>query len=387
VRRATLLLLLALPRADTLAAQASLRIEGNPLTIERVQGYRLAPAAALSPLGARVQLDNWHARLFIFDDTIEFFSQSPFLRVDGQVHQLISPAIRTASGLQLPVQFFSEWLPKRYSTRLSYRDGTLGKTGIAIAPGAGRTSTPPPSRSNTARNPRIVVIDAGHGGKDPGTASSAGLLEKSATMAVANRLAGFLRELGYEVHMTRTTDTLIALADRPAFANRWKNGRPAAVFISLHANSGARGAAGFETYFLSQARTEDERRVAEMENAAVQYEDESPREREPELDQIFSSLKNDFYLRASNSLAESIQTNLATVHPGPNRGVKQAGFRVLIGAIMPAVLVELGFMSNSGEARMLGTSEFQQKVAWGLAQAINKFFDTHAALFTTTPGQ
>ena len=376
--------LLAAMAAKPVLAQANLRVEGTPVAIERVQGYRLISATSLAPFGATVQLDSWRARLQIYGDTLEFYSHSPFFRRGNTTYQLISPAIRTQSGLQLPVQFFTEWLPTTYPTRLTYRNGSLAKTGLSIPQPAGRDSA---SRAPTSRATRIVVIDAGHGGVDPGTASVNGLREKSTTLAVATRLAGFLRELGYEVHLTRDRDTLIALSDRPSFANRWKNGRPAAVFVSIHANAGARGAAGFETYFLSEARTEDERRVAELENAAVQYEDAGAKEREPELDQIFSSLKNDFYLRASNTLAEYIQSSLATVHPGPNRGVKQAGFRVLVGAIMPAVLVELGFMSNQAEARLLGTAEFQQKMAWSLAQAVNRFFDSHQALFTAASGQ
>ncbi len=362
-----------------LPAQGSLRVDGNPVDIERVQGYRLVSAAALTSLGARVKVDGWKARLFIYDDTLEFYSHSPFFRRGNRLHQLISPAIQTASALRLPVQFFTEWLPATYSTRLVYRDGALRRTGLTIPEAA--SSKPVVTRPPPGRPTRIVVIDAGHGGIDDGTTSAAGLREKNATLAVSNQLAGFLRQLGYEVHLTRERDTLIALSDRPSFANRWKNGRPAAVFVSLHANAGTRGAAGFETYFLSEARTEDERRVAELENAAVQYEDSGKKQPEPELGQILSSLKNDFYLRASNSLAEYIQTGLATVHPGPNRGVKQAGFRVLIGAIMPAVLVEIGFISNQEEARLLGTSAFQQKIAWSLAQAVNRFFDAHESLF------
>jgi N-acetylmuramoyl-L-alanine amidase len=75
------------------------------------------------------------------------------------------------------------------------------------------------------------------------------------------------------------------------------------------------------------------------------------------------------------------------MHPGPNRGVKQAGFRVLIGAVMPAVLVEMGFISNAGEARLLGTAAFQQKIAWSLAQAVDRFFEHHESLFTNTTGK
>ncbi|HSL70389.1 MAG TPA: N-acetylmuramoyl-L-alanine amidase, partial [Longimicrobiales bacterium] len=256
------------------------------------------------------------------------------------------------------------------------------------ADSAARVTPPAPTGNTPATRPtRVVVLDAGHGGVDPGKPGPNRLMEKTAALAVANKLAGFLRERGYEVHLTRKSDTLIALADRPHRANVWKANRPAAVFVSLHANSGVRAARGFETYFLSAARTDDERRVAEMENAAVQYENGPSSAAAPELDQILSGLKNDFYLRASNSLAELIQNSLATVHPGPNRGVKQAAFRVLVGAVMPAVLVEMAFISNPEEARLLGTSAFQQKIAYSVAQAIDRFFETHQHLLTTGPGQ
>lgn len=130
-------------------------------------------------------------------------------------------------------------------------------------------------------------------------------------------------------------------------ANEWKAGRPAALFVSIHANSVSnRSVQGFETFFLSAARTEDEQRVAEMENAAIEFEDAHVPGAGQDLDWILNTLRNDFYLRASNDLAEVIQRKIGEIHPGPNRGVKQAGFRVLIGAFMPAVLVEMAFISN-----------------------------------------
>jgi len=227
---------------------------------------------------------------------------------------------------------------------------------------------------------RVVIIDPGHGGPDPGRIGPNGVREKDVTLAIARRLAAILRQrLGYEVHLTRTRDTLVALADRPRLANRWKAGRPAAVYLSIHANAGARHARGFETFFLSEARTDDERRVAEMENAASAYEGEAP-DSLSELEAIRNGLRNDFYLRASNALAETVQRRLARFHPGPDRGVKQAGFRVLIGAFMPAVLVETAFLSHPAEARLLAASSFQEKVAWALADAIGEFFAAHQDL-------
>jgi N-acetylmuramoyl-L-alanine amidase len=226
----------------------------------------------------------------------------------------------------------------------------------------------------------VVVIDAGHGGKDPGKVGPNGLAEKTVTLSVATKLAAQLRRSGYEVHMTRGRDTLIALADRPKLANQWKKNRPATLFVSIHANSGVKGSEGYETYFLSEARTEDERRVAEMENAAVVYEEKTAT-KGPAIDQLLNGLRNDYYQRASNDFAEVIQRELGAFHPGRNRGVKQAGFRVLVGALMPAVLVEIAFISNPDEAKLLGTSAFQDKIAYSLSRSISKFFDSHEHLW------
>jgi N-acetylmuramoyl-L-alanine amidase len=116
-----------------------------------------------------------------------------------------------------------------------------------------------------------------------------------------------------------------------------------------------------------------------MENAAVEYE-ERP-ENGDVVDHILNDIRNDFYVRASSDLAEAVQDRLASFHSGPNRGVKRAGFRVLVGALMPAVLVEVAFISNVDEARLLGTSAFQQKVAWGLADAVDGFFERNQHLW------
>ncbi len=245
----------------------------------------------------------------------------------------------------------------------------------------------PAARTPKPEDTRLVVVDAGHGGRDPGKVGPDGVREKDVTLAIAKRLATALRERGYEVRMTRTTDTLIALADRPRMANRWKNGRPAALFVSIHANAYRGSAEGFETYFLSDARTDDERRVAEMENAAVAYEERPAQAAGDDVGQILNGLRNDFYVHASDDLAEEVQRELAGFHPGPNRGVKQAGFRVLVGAFMPAVLVETAFISDRAEERLLATDGFQQKLALAIGDAIDRFFDRHEHLWVSAGGR
>jgi len=413
--------LVALGLPAGLAAQApELRIAagGAPATFAAAlhRGYPAYPASALRSLGAEVASEPRGARVVLFGDTLVFDARSPFFLDGARVQQLVAPVYLEGGIVYLPHQFFAEWLPARYPRRLQLREGVLrvepaavaangqgsaGGTKAAPATGAGAGKTTPsaapapaapagngagkaaaPSRA-PEKEKRVVIIDPGHGGKDPGKVGPNGIREKDVVLKVATSLAAILRERGgYEVHLTRSRDTLIALADRPRLANRWKAGRPAALFLSIHANAGPSAARGFETFFLSEARTEDERRVAEMENAAIEYEDERPSAGLDDRDWILNNLRNDFYLRASNDLAEVIQGRLQGFHPGPNRGVKQAGFRVLVGAFMPAVLVELAFISNREEAKLLGDAAFQRRVAGALADAVDRFFASHEHLLT-----
>ena len=372
-------------RIDTGAGMQNVEIESG-------RGNAVFLLSSLEPLGARLFTDAHGARLRIFDDTIVFETGSPFVRIGKRAFQLIAPVRRDNGSTLVAVQFLTEMLPQLYPNRFEYRNNTL-KVAQTEAPTAQAAPAHAPALAQAPAHARtlpanaearVVIIDAGHGGIDSGKVGPNGLAEKTVTLTVANKLAALLRDRGYEVHMTRTADTLIALADRPRFANQWKNGRPATLFISIHANAGDSRATGYETYFLSEARTEDERRVAEMENTPVAIEDRAAA-KGPAIDQLLTGLRNDYYQRASNDFAEVIQRELAAFHPGPSRGVKQAGFRVLVGAVMPAVLVEIAFISNPGEAHLLGTAAFQDKIAYSLSRSIANFFDSHQRLWQDAP--
>jgi N-acetylmuramoyl-L-alanine amidase len=242
-----------------------------------------------------------------------------------------------------------------------------------------------PAQAGSGELRPLVVIDAGHGGVDPGARGTGGTREKDVTLHVAKALAEELeRAGGYEVRLTRTTDTLIALRDRTRFANRWRgeggHGDRPAVFISIHANAHRdRGTRGFETYFLSDAKTADAERVAAMENAAQEFEEPQARPAD-DLAFILTDLRQNRYVHESSGWAEMIQRRLRAAHPGPNRGVKQAGFVVLDGAFMPAVLVELGFISNTREEKMLADRSVQREFAARLAAAVADYFERHEAI-------
>lgn len=368
---------------------ASLRIDAGAgaqmVDVDRGRGNAVFSLSSLLPLGATVQSDDRGAHLFINNETLTFEFGSPYFRVGKDVFQLVAAARRNGHAVQVATQLITEWLPARYPDRLAFNTGTLRKLQY-IAPTPTPTPTPAAGRAPASEKIRVVVIDAGHGGNDPGKIGPNGLAEKNVTLTIAAKLAALMRDHGYEVHLTRTADTLIALADRPRLANQWKNGRPATLFVSIHANAGVPEAEGYETYFLSEARTADERRVAEMENSAVSYE-EMRAYKPPPIDQVLTGLRNDYYQHASNDFAEVIQRELGAFHPGKSRGVKQAGFRVLVGAVMPAVLVEIAFISSPNEARLLGSTSFQDKIAYSLARSISNFFDSHEYLWNAAPGQ
>jgi N-acetylmuramoyl-L-alanine amidase len=240
---------------------------------------------------------------------------------------------------------------------------------VSVGEAQARAAGTAPAKRN------LVVVDPGHGGIDPGARGPGGTLEKDVTLAIGRRLAAILRDdPAFDVRMTRDRDTLIALRDRPRMANRWRADGQPALFISIHLNAHPRNTVrGVETYFLSEALTEDARRVAAMENAAERFDE--PRSASGDaLSFIFNDLRQNHYLRESSDWAAAIQTRLRQVHPGPDRGVKQAGFVVLEGALMPSVLVEVGFISNADEERLLRSPQHQQKVAESLAASVREHF-------------
>jgi N-acetylmuramoyl-L-alanine amidase len=288
----------------------------------------------------------------------------PFVRVGDQTLPIAAEPVVRAGRLLLPYSFVSDFLP-RTARGVTFDSRRAVLQRVAVAP----PTAAPKSRAFT------VVVDAGHGGPDRGMRGPIGagweIREKDITLDVALALRDVLSERGVGVVMTRSTDTLIALSDRGRIANAKKGD----VFLSIHVNAAnpnwkQPGAArGFETYFLSEARTEDARRVEAMENEVVKYEIANDVAANDPLSFVVHDMEQNQHLRESSELAETVQRSLAKMLPGPNRGVKQAGFRVLVTAFMPAVLVEIGFGTNAAEARYLRDPRRQREIAVSIAEA------------------
>ncbi|MGQ0713321.1 MAG: N-acetylmuramoyl-L-alanine amidase family protein [Gemmatimonadaceae bacterium] len=321
----------------------------------------------------------------LFDLSVNLADQIPYARVNEQLIPLGSAPIVDREVLLVPLQFVSETLPRLAPTRLMYDPvrgelRVLGTTAGGRAVPAAAPSDRVPARPRAKRR---VVVDAGHGGPDNGmTGPIRGgpkIVEKDIVLRVARELERSLERRGVEVIMTRTKDTLIALSDRGRIANQ----KGADLFLSIHVNAANMrwhrpgDARGFETYFLAEARTEDARRVEQMENESVRFETGAHAPKDDPLSFIINDMAQNEHLRESGELASAVQRRLGDVLPGPSRGVKQAGFRVLVTAFMPAVLIEIGFGTNQQDARFLASAANQRQIAETIAAATMEYLESY----------
>lgn len=221
----------------------------------------------------------------------------------------------------------------------------------------------------------VIVIDAGHGGKDAGAEGVNGVFEKEITLAIAkklkNRLA--LDMPNCRVVMTRHDDTFVELYKRTQIANAAKG----KLFISIHCNSmptKPHPAKGCETYIIRPGRNADASRVAARENSSIQFEANSNAYATlTEEGIITATMAQRSFVRFSEELATNIQKNVTAGTSLHNRGISQAGFYVLVGASMPNVLVETAFLSNTSDAEYISSEHGQDKFAESLSKAITKY--------------
>lgn len=398
--------LLVLP-SDGFAQAEALSVVGPgarrmEIPVFRERAYATFGEAELERLGWEVQSgpDGFEA-IFLGGAVLSVHIGSPFFRWNDELLQFVDRPFASGGRIHVPLQLILDFLPIRLPETYALGDDGLTlrvlnpeaweRSNEAVpdaeagseTPGDGvRAASETPTVTAATEEPitlskRVVVIDAGHGGKDPGTRGSAGTREKDVALAIALALAAELNgDPAFEVHLTRDDDTFIPLWERGAMATEWKGDR-AGVFISIHGNAvpGRPEVRGFEIYFLSQARTEHERRVAALENAPLRLEGESLFEGEnPDLTFILRDLQNSDHQHWSSQLAEFAEDRIADVHPGPNRGVRQGPLAVITNALMPAILVEAGYLTNPAEERTLKDATFQRDTARALAGAVRDFF-------------
>jgi N-acetylmuramoyl-L-alanine amidase len=222
--------------------------------------------------------------------------------------------------------------------------------------------------SGKGRNVARVVLDPGHGGNDPGATGPSGLKEKDVTLAIAHKVAPVLARTGVEITLTRDEDRYVTLEERTARANAFG----ADLFVSIHCNAAeSRGKKGVETYVLDTTASETAGKVAARENGASAGASN-------EVAQLLASMRLADQATRSTRLAElmqragiaSLSSQFENVTDG---GVHRAGFYVLVGARMPAVLLETGYISNVVEEQRLGSADYQQRIADAIANAIKAY--------------
>ena len=388
---------------ESLLVRAGGRTVGVPVVVAGGERSLRADELARALDGSVRRIDANHYTLTLPGVELRLEVAVPFARVGADVVPLVRAPYTRAARLHVPTQLATEILPRFgsgviydaaknelrvFDPRVAARPRDAG-AGASASPAGERAAVPPASAP--AASPRVargarrlVVVDAGHGGPDRGMTGPIGgprrIVEKDVTLAVAHQVAAALRARGVDVLMTRTTDTLIALADRGRIANA-KHGD---LFLSIHVNAANPNwrqpgrARGFETYFLAEAKTEEESRVERMENEAVRFETGANAPKGDPLSFIINDMAQNEHLRESNDLAGAIQRSLGRVHPGPSRGVKQANFAVLRTSFMPAVLVELGFGTNGAEADYMGSASSQAALAGAIADATAGYLDRYS---------
>jgi N-acetylmuramoyl-L-alanine amidase len=232
----------------------------------------------------------------------------------------------------------------------------------------------PRDRRESVAPLRLIVLDAGHGGHDTGAIGPGGLQEKDLVLDVTRRVARLLEEkLDVKVLLSRDADQFVTLRDRTTHANRER----ADLFVSIHANAHRETAsAGVETYFLSSEATDGTaRQVAALENSVVQLE-KAPARPSGRLDAVKAilwDLAQSEFQQESSRLAEVVQDSMTQSLRIPNRGVKQAGFYVLGGAAMPAILIEIGFVTNPKEERRLKETKYRDEIARAILAGLAEY--------------
>jgi len=386
----------------------SARIEHRGLTLELHFGFRgSAPRLDLSTHGSELWIELARTRLAIPPRPLFGYETAPIVSVR---------AIQSDSGSRIVVEVTgkSDYAIARLRDRneIVLRVATTGADPNIAAPiivhnDVPRRPAPPIARPVAfapAENPRpvaiappiapapvalsednrqpghfLVMIDPGHGGYDPGTESSAGVMEKDLALQIATRLKAALEARGIRAELTRSTDIFISLAERTRIANS----AGADLFVSIHLNSSPNtDTTGIEVYYLNNTTDRATIRLARMENGGV---DGYGAPDASNLNYILTDLRQNYKASEAASLARMIDVQtVADLDAGLGLnvnalGAKMGPFYVLVGAHMPAVLVECGFMSNAAEASRLESPQYQDVLARATATAVADYFDADVA--------
>ncbi len=312
--------------------------------------------AALFKASVKEERSDKRIYFTIYDEQFIFLVHSAFFTFKNNNYKYSYPLTATQGKYFLPLEFVTALLPQLFEDKVSW-NGKL----LSITKPADYTI-------------KTIVIDPGHGGRDPGAVGrTIGAREKDINLSVSLMLKSILeKELGVRVLLTRSDDSFVSLQQRTKFANDNK----ADLFISIHTNASQnRSSRGIEMYYLSTAKTTEARAVEALENSVVEiYEGGQEALRKyNDVDLILSDILQAENLEHSNNLAFKLQMNMCAGTQSADRGIKQANFYVLRGAFMPAVLVEMGFISNHVEESFLVNKQYQERLARTIFEGIKSF--------------
>lgn len=295
-------------------------------------------------------------KINLYNEQLIILMDSSYLLFRGDQFNFSHPVVQKGGKYFLPTKFLSKLLPFLLPEKISFANGKLDAEGPI---------------DNSIKT---IVIDPGHGGKDPGAIGySKKNFEKNIALIVAKKLQKKIKDnLDVKVLLARDKDEFVSLQQRTQFANQ----NNADLFISIHCNAHRNTKVhGIEVFYLSTAKTDEARAVEALENQVV-YDYEGGEEAVKKYDDlafILADMAQSEHLEESYHLGAKLQTEMVNRTDSRNRGVKQANFYVLRGAFMPAILLELGFLSNKAEEKKLIKSSYQDKLVDAIFEGVKDF--------------
>tara|TARA_B100000427_G_C15505702_1_gene593844 strand:+ start:53 stop:1204 length:1152 start_codon:yes stop_codon:yes gene_type:complete len=309
---------------------------------------------------------------YINDKKIKVTNEISFIIIDDNLFQLSSKVIKRNNEYYIPVDSFLNIVDNLFDD-LSVTQNKSQINFLFTNNNAKKVKQTDLSTEKKKWEFKTIVIDAGHGGKDPGAVGYRGTKEKNIALDVAKRLEKKLsKNMNIKIVMTRDEDIFLRLSERTKIANE-NNGN---LFISIHTNAAEdRRASGFETFLIGPNKNEAAVRVAARENAVLELEGGTGGKLTNE-DLIKATIAQSAFASKSELFASMVQQQIKKRVQSKDRGVKQAGFYVLMGASMPNVLVELGFISNPSEEKKLRSPQYRDQLATAIYRAVEQYQKT-----------
>tara|TARA_B100000963_G_scaffold214134_1_gene186742 strand:- start:16173 stop:17324 length:1152 start_codon:yes stop_codon:yes gene_type:complete len=309
---------------------------------------------------------------YIDDKKIKITNQIAFIMIDDNLFQLSSKTVKLNNDYYVPAESFLS-IVNNLSTSISISLNTNQINLDRIIETPKKTVKVDLKSEKQKWEFKTIVIDAGHGGKDPGAVGYRGTKEKDIALDVAKRLEKKIsKNMDVKVVMTRDEDVFLRLSERTKIANE-NNG---SLFISIHTNAAEdRRASGFETFLIGLNKNEYAAKVAARENAVLELEGKTGQELTGE-DLIQATIAQAAFASSSETFADMVQKEIKKRVQSRDRGVKQAGFVVLARASMPNVLVELGFISNPAEEKKLRSPQYRDQLATAIYRAVQQYEKT-----------